>query len=82
MRTRSRLDAMAEERWRPQDSSSVRSVWIWRSFLLLSLVATGIVIIFATNGKTGYAAAWGVIAVGWFAISMWLWNQHNKLDGN
>jgi len=73
---------MAEERWRPQDSSSVRSVWIWRSFLLLSLVATGIVIIFATNGKTGYAAAWGVIALGWFAISMWLWNQHNKLDGN
>lgn len=72
---------MAEERWRPEDSASVRSVWIWRSFLLLSLVALGIVIIFATNGRTGYAAAWGVIALGWFAVSMWLWSQHNKLDG-
>ena len=47
---------------------------------MLSLVAAGIAIIFGTNGKTGYAVAWGIIAAGWFAISMWLWNQHNKLE--
>ena len=80
MPTRSSLRRVGDDSWKPEESSSVRSVWIWRAFLLLSLVAVGIVIIFATNGKTGYAAAWGVIAAGWFAISMWLWNQHNKLN--
>jgi len=66
--------------WQLEDSRSIRSVWIWRAFLLLSLVAVGIVIIFATNGKTAYAAAWGVIAFGWFAISMWLWRKHSSLS--
>ena len=69
-----------EDRWQIGESRSVRSVWVWRGFFLLSLVAVGIVIIFATNGKTTLAVAWGIIAAGWFAISMWLWNQHNKLD--
>lgn len=55
-------------------------MWVWRGFLLMSLIAIGIVIIAATNGKTGFAAAWGVIAAGWFSIAMWLWYQHNKLD--
>lgn len=83
---RSRLAAVgddrypAEDRYSVQDSRSVRSVWVWRGFLLMSLVAIGIVVIFATNGRTGLAAAWGVIAAGWFAIAMWLWHQHNKLD--
>ena len=71
---------MSPDRWQLEESRQVRSVWVWRAFFLLSLVALGIVIIFATNGKTSYAIAWGVIAAGWFAISMWLWNQHNKLS--
>jgi hypothetical protein len=75
-----RIAAVSPDRWQLGDSRSVRSVWVWRAFFLLSLVAVGVVIIFATNGKTGYAAAWGVIAAGWFAIAMWLWSQHNKLD--
>ena len=75
-----RIAGVSPDRWQIDESRSVRSVWVWRGFFLLSLVAVGIAIIFATNGKTGYAVAWGVIAAGWFAISMWLWNQHNKLD--
>lgn len=71
---------MSPDRWQLENSRQVRSVWVWRGFLLLSLVAVGFVIIFATGGKTAYAIAWGVIAAGWFAISMWLWNQHNKLS--
>jgi hypothetical protein len=46
---------------------------------MLSLVAVGIVIILAGNGKTGFAVAWGVIAAGWFATAMWLWRQHTKV---
>jgi hypothetical protein len=71
---------MADDRYSVQDSRSVRSVWVWRGFLFMSLVAVGVVIIFATNGKTTLAVLWGVIAAGWFGISMWLWRQHNKLN--
>jgi hypothetical protein len=55
-------------------------VWVWRAFFLMSLVAVGILIIMATNGKTTYAALWGVIAAGWFATSMFLWKKHNDMD--
>jgi hypothetical protein len=44
------------------------------------MVAAGITIIFATNGKNGLAIGWGIITAGWFSISMWLWRQHNRLD--
>jgi hypothetical protein len=67
-----------EDRYSVQDSRSVRSVWVWRAFLLMSLVALGVVIILAGNGKTGFAIAWGVIAAGWFATAMWLWRQHSR----
>jgi hypothetical protein len=46
----------------------------------MSFVALGVVIILAGNGKTGFAVAWGIIAVGWFAISMWLWRQHARAE--
>ena len=78
---RSRLATVPDDRWSIEESRSVRSVWVWRAFLLMSLVAVGIVIIFATNGKTTYAALWGVIAAGWFATSMFLWKKHNDMDG-
>jgi hypothetical protein len=68
------------DRWSVEDSRSVRSVWIWRGFLLMSLIAVGIVVIFASNGKTTLAALWGVIAAGWFGISMFLWKKHSELD--
>jgi hypothetical protein len=44
----------------------------------MSLVAAGIAIILAGNGATTFAALWGVIAAGWFGISMWLWRMHTK----
>lgn len=72
---------MPDDRWSVEESRTVRSVWVWRGFLLMSLVAVGIVIIFATNGKTTYAALWGVIAAGWFAISVFLWKKHNDMEG-
>ena len=74
------LQAMAGDRFSVEDSKSVRSVWVWRAFLFMSLVAVGIAIILGTNGATMFAILWGVIAAGWFGISMWLWYQHNKLD--
>jgi hypothetical protein len=46
----------------------------------MSLVAGGIAIILGTNGKTTYAALWGVIAAGWFGISMFLWKKHTDMD--
>jgi hypothetical protein len=63
-----------------EDSRFVRSVWVWRAFLLLSLVGVGVAIIFATNGKTTDAILWLVIAGGWFLFAMGLWHKHNKLD--
>ena len=64
----------------PDGTRSVRSPWVWRGFLFMSIIALGLVIDFASNGKTAYAAAWAVITAGWFGISMWLWRQHVKDD--
>ena len=77
---RTTLGPVKEDRYSVQDSRSVRSVWVWRGFLMMSLVALGVVIILAGNGKTGYAIAWGVIAAGWFAVAMWLWRQHTRMN--
>ena len=77
-RSRATLRAMKEDRYSVEDSRSVRSPWVWRAFLMMSLLAVGIAIILAGNGNTTFAALWGVIAVGWFAISMWLWRQHTR----
>jgi hypothetical protein len=71
---------MADDRYSVQDSRSVRSVWVWRAFLFMSLIAAGITIILATNGKTTFAILWGVIAAGWFGVAMWLWYQHSRLQ--
>ncbi len=64
----------------PDGTRSVRSPWVWRGFLLMSLVALGVCIGLATAGRTGYAAAWAVITAGWLSVSMWLWRQHLKGD--
>jgi hypothetical protein len=73
-----RLAVVGEDRWNVQESRSVRSVWVWRGFFMMSLVAIGITIIFATNDRTMLAVGWGIISAGWFAVSMWLWYQHNR----
>ncbi len=64
----------------PDGSRSVQSVWVWRGFLFLSLIAFGLCLTFATGGRLFYAAAWGFITAGWFAISMWLWRRHVRDD--
>ena len=66
------------EKWEVKDSRSVRSGWIWRGFLMLTLLAVGVAIIMAGNHHAALAILWGVIAAGWFAVSMWLWRQHNR----
>jgi hypothetical protein len=71
---------MKEDRYSVEASRSVRSPWVWRAFLLMSLLAVGVVIILAGNGKTGFAVAWGVIAAGWLAVSLWLWRQHSRAE--
>jgi hypothetical protein len=68
-----------DDKWSPQESRSVRSPWGWRAFLLMSLVFLGVAIILAGNGAGTFAILWVVIAIGWFAASMWLWRQHSRL---
>lgn len=64
----------------PDGSRSVQSVWVWRAFFFMSLVALGLCITFAAAGWVFYATAWGVITAGWLAISMWLWRKHVHED--
>lgn len=78
-RRRRNLSVVADDRYDVSDSASVRSVWVWRGFLLMSLVALGIALILAGNGATTFAILWGVIAAGWFAIGMWLWRMHTQM---
>ncbi len=64
----------------PDGSRSVQSPWVWRGFLFLSLIALGLTLSFIAGHRTGYAAAWGIITLGWFTISMWLWRKHTVHD--
>jgi hypothetical protein len=77
---RTTLRSVKDDRYSVPDSRSVRSVWVWRAFFMMSLVAIGVAIILLGNGATGFAIAWAVIACGWFAISMWLWRQHTRQE--
>jgi hypothetical protein len=78
---RPKLATMGDNgRWDVNESRSVRSGWIWRGFFLLSLVAIGIAIILASNHYNTLAIGWGIIAGGWFVISMFLWRKHTQLD--
>ena len=66
----------------PDGSRSVQSPWVWRGFLLMSLVAGGLFITFVSADKTFLAASWGAITAGWFAISMWLWRRHVNFEND
>ena len=66
------------EKWDVNQSRSVRTGWIWRGFFMLSLVAVGVAVIMGANHHDTLAILWVVIAVGWFAISMWLWRMHSR----
>jgi hypothetical protein len=68
-----------DNRFSLEESRFVRSAWVWRAFLLLSLMAIGVAIIFAGNGKTLDAVLWVVIAVGWGAFAIGLWRKHTLL---
>lgn len=78
--TASNLATVPGDRYEVHQSRSVRSVWVWRAFLLMSLVALGIAILLAGNGATSFAILWGVIAAGWFGIAMWLWRMHSNME--
>ena len=79
--TRATLQPVKDDRFSLEDSRFVRTTWVWRSFLMLSMVGIGIAIIFAGNGKSLLAVLWVVISLGWFAFAMGLWRKHTKLDG-
>ena len=64
----------------PDGSRSVRSPWVWRGFLFMSLIALGLCISLVSAHKPLFAVAWALIAAGWFAISMWLWRKHVRDD--
>ncbi len=65
----------------PDGSRSVGSPWVWRGFFFMALVAVGISIGLFQTGLTTFGALWAIIAIGWFATSMWLWRKH-VLDDN
>jgi hypothetical protein len=64
----------------PDGSRSVQSVWVWRGFLVMSLVGLGLCISLFSTGDTTFAFLWVVITLGWFATSMYLWRQHVQWD--
>jgi hypothetical protein len=64
----------------PDGSRSAASPWVWRGFLLLSLIALGLCLVLFAGGRTFFGVAWAIITVGWFTVSMWLWRQHLRLD--
>lgn len=66
------------ERWDLDDSRTVRSGWIWRGFLVLSLFAVGVALILNGNHHSDLAVVWLVIAAGWFGFSMFLWRRHTR----
>ena len=70
--------AMSDEKWDVRESRSVRTPWVWRGFLLLTLFGIGVAIILEGNHHGTFALLWLVISAGWFAISMWLWRQHSR----
>ena len=47
---------------------------------MMALLAAGVAILLADNHDDTLAIGWGVIAAGWFGISMFLWKKH--LDQN
>jgi hypothetical protein len=64
----------------PDGSRSVQSPWVWRGFVFMAFIALGLSISFIGVGAFLYAIAWAVIAVGWFAVGMWLWRKHVRDD--
>jgi hypothetical protein len=60
----------------PDGSRSTRSPWVWRGLFMMSLIALGLCLTLLSGGQDTYAALWGVIAAGWFGVSMWLWRQY------
>jgi uncharacterized membrane-anchored protein len=70
---------LENQRWEVDQSRSVQSAWIWRGFLMMSLVALGVsIILFGNHRYQTMAILWLVIAAGWFGISMWLWRKHSQ----
>jgi hypothetical protein len=77
------MTATDKSRWTqrlPDGSRSIQSPWVWRGFVFMALIALGLCISFLGSGWFFYATAWGVIAVGWFAVGMWLWRKHIQDD--
>jgi hypothetical protein len=64
----------------PDGTRSVQSPWVWRGFFFISLIALGLCLSLLASHDTLYAGAWGLITIGWFTISMWLWRKHTVHD--
>lgn len=71
-------EAMSGESWDVSQSRSVRSGWVWRGIMVLSLLALGVAIILAGNHQSVLAVFWVVIAAGWFSVSVWVWRMHAR----
>jgi len=73
---------MGDGTYSVQESKAVRSVWVWRLFLVMSLIAFGIALILFGSGLTTFGILWCLIAAGWLGISMWLWRMHLKWEAS
>jgi hypothetical protein len=72
--------AVPRARFGPSDDSrSVRSPWVWRGFAAMALVALGLLLTFALDGRTGFAVAWAVIFVAWGGVAALLFRRHVRI---
>lgn len=49
------------------------SVWAWRAFALLALVALGLALSFFMSQRPTFGVAWIVITLGWGGLAGRLW---------
>lgn len=62
-----------------QQRMGATSVWVWRAFALLALVALGLALSFFVADRPLYGAAWLVITLAWGGLAGRLWNAQRRL---
>lgn len=61
-----------------QNRLGAKSVWAWRAFAVLSLVALGLALSFFVANRPAFGVAWLVITLGWGALAGRLWQAHRQ----
>lgn len=59
-----------------RDRLGATSVWVWRAFALLALVALGLAMTFFVADRPVFGVAWVVITLAWGGLAGRLWQAH------